>query len=172
MHKEALMTNEAIISIAALVSAVISAIVSAIISWWSTNLLKQQATSEALIGCFNTYVQLRDKRRDAIASKDINMIKDYYMSFVDLCWNEFRLYQCNLIPYHVFYAWMDSRYRNYHKDDNVIIGEKTISIKSVWEDMISTDYFNQHDDFLVFMSQIHDGKIDDALKKYKKPKLH
>jgi hypothetical protein len=165
------MLNETIIPIIASVIAIISASVSITISWWGTNLLKQQATSEALIGCFNTYIQLRDKRTDAIAKGDINLIKNYYMNFIDLCWNELRLYQCNLIPYHVFYAWMDSRYRNFNKDSGIKIGDQLINIKSVWDEMMLSNYFNQHDDFLVFMSEIHDGKIKEALREYKKPKL-
>jgi hypothetical protein len=152
------------------------AMVSAAIAWYNTFSLRQQATSEALVGCLNIYISIREKRWEAKKQKDEDLAKEYFGRLTDLCWTELRLYQSNLIPYHVFYAWMDSRYRSYNGSDGILVGsgrtEKVVSHHSVWNELVSKQYFSQHDDFLPFMNDVHDGKIKEAIQKYKNPKLH
>ena len=157
------------------IASIIIASFAALMAYMGYQTLHKQTKSATLLHCLDTFLLIRKFRSEAVEIKTRESAERYYRELLDLCWTELRLWQGGLLDYSVFYAWMDSRYRSYINKTGITVDTENGSLKitqeDVWKNLVEEQYFSHHDDFILFMNNVFDNKIEYALKKYRRSKL-
>jgi len=151
------------------VAAPIAAAFAAFFSYLGVSARNKQTKASILLGCLNSYVEIRKNRTKAIQQKTLEQSKDYYRSVFDLHWTEFHLWLAGNIPDNVMRAWLDARHRNY-EIDKLRIQDDTgnyleICYESEWNELVKGKYFAPSDVFVEFMTLTHQGQFEVAMDK-------
>lgn len=158
------------VSPTAIVQAVATAIAAcaALASFLAVWMVKRQTQSQILLGCLQAYVEVRKQRQEALELSSELACFEYYRALFDLHWTEFRLWRSGQIPKRAMSAWLDARHRNFQHDSIGFTDEsgnkQYITYQDVWNRLVQQMYFAPSDNFITFMTLVHDGQIEKAMK--------
>jgi hypothetical protein len=154
----------------------IGALITAIFTANAADATRKAARGSALLSCLDKYVAIRKDRRKAIENRKRDLAEEYYREILDLHWNEYHLWLQGVIPDEIMFSWLQIRKRNFESDKIEVETDArgTITYQSQWQELKTTNYFEQNDPFVGFMDKTHSGQITHLadLKKIKKELMH
>lgn len=130
---------------------------------------EDQNTALIMLDCLRLYNDIQKDRTKAKLARSVDMAKDYYREMMDLHWTEYYLWKRGMIFDNVMKLWLSARHRN-HENDEITIDHgngqtESVSYRDEWRHLRDSNYFAPLDPFKAFIGNVHDGEIDEAMKK-------